>query len=143
MCCLKVVLIVSLILSLLNIAGAQNELDVIKNNWLFFNDAPNSMYRHLTGEAYKMLESRVEKINHIQTPTDWLNRQALVKKTLWEILGGMPEKTNLNAKITGTVKKKDYTVENIIYESMPGFYVTASLFIPDNVKKPAPAILFC
>ncbi len=33
--------------------------------------------------------------------------------------------------------------ENIIYESLPGFYVTASLFIPDKVKKPAPAILFC
>src|SRR5690606_11185890 len=30
-----------------------------------------------------------------------------------------------------------------IYESLPGFYVTASLFIPDKIQKPAPAILLC
>lgn len=40
-------------------------------------------------------------------------------------------------------KKDGYSVENIIYESLPGYYVTASLFIPDKVKRPAPAILFC
>ena len=36
-------------------------------------------------------------------------------------------------------------VENIIYESQPGFYVTSSLFIPDNLKKgsKAPAIIYC
>jgi hypothetical protein len=62
---------------------------------------------------------------------------------MWEILGPFPEKTPLNAKITGIVRENGYRIENVIYESLPGFYVTASLFIPDNVKKPAPAILFC
>ena len=41
------------------------------------------------------------------------------------------------------IRKNGYRVENIIYESLPGFYVTASLFIPSNIRKPAPAILFC
>ena len=58
-------------------------------------------------------------------------------------MGHSRTRTPLNAKITGTVKKNGYRVENIIYESLPGFYVTASLFIPANIKKPAPAILFC
>ena len=121
----------------------QNDLDVIRNYWLFYSDAPNSLYHYLTGEAYKMLESRAEGVKRLQTVNDWQKRQTSVRKTLWDIIGPFPEKTGLNAKITGTVQKNGYKVENIIYESLPGFYVTASLFIPDNVKTPAPAILFC
>lgn len=124
-------------------SSAQNELDVIKNSWQIYNNAPNSLYNHLTAEAFEMLKTRAEKVSQINTINGWTQRQSIVRKKLWDVLGGIPEKTNLNAKITGTVKKKDYTVENIIYESLPGFYVTASLFIPDNMKKPAPAILFC
>ena len=90
-----------------------------------------------------MLDTRAVKISQINTKDELLQRQAEVRQTMWEILGPFPEKTPLNAKITGTVKKKGYRIENVIYESLPGFYVTASLFIPENVKKPAPAILFC
>ena len=125
------------------IVNGQNELDVIRNNWLQYSDAPNSFYHFLGNEAYKMLESRAGKVAQISTREELLQRQADVRKTMWEIIGPFPEKCSLNAKITGTVKKDGYRVENIIYESLPGFYVTASLFIPSNVKKPAPAILFC
>ncbi|HOX75222.1 MAG TPA: alpha/beta hydrolase family protein, partial [Bacteroidales bacterium] len=121
----------------------KDELNVLTNNWLQYSDAPNSLYHHLTGEAYLMLERRVEKINQLQDINDWKNRQKEVRQILWEIIGPFPEKTPLNAKITGTVKKDGYKVENIIYESLPGFYVTSSLFIPDKRQKRAPAILFC
>ena len=124
-------------------AQKQNDLDVIRNYWLLYTDAPNSLYQYLTGEAYKMLESRAKRVKQIQTVNEWQKRQTSVRQTLWNLIGSFPEKTSLNAKITGTLKKNGYKVENIIYESLPGFYVTASLFIPDNVKTPAPAILFC
>jgi hypothetical protein len=123
--------------------NAQEELDVIRNNWLQYTDAPNSFYHFLTGEAFKLLDLRTEKISQIKTKDELLLRQAEVRQTMWEILGPFPEKTPLNAKITGIVRKNGYRIENIIYESLPGFYVTASLFIPANIKKPSPAILFC
>lgn len=122
---------------------AQTELDVIRNNWLQYSDAPNSLYHFLTGDAFKMLGSRADKISQIKTQGEMLKRQEEVRQSIWKILGPFPEKTPLNAKITGTFNKAGYHVENIIYESQPGFYVTASLFIPDNIQKPAPAILFC
>jgi hypothetical protein len=141
---IKFIFIPTLVIFLTNNkVNAQNELDVIRNNWLQYTDAPNSLYYHLTGEAYKMLELRAAKIAQIKTKIELLQRQAEVRQTMWEILGPFPEKTPLNAKITDTVKKNGYRIENVIYESLPGFYVTASLFIPENVKKPAPAILFC
>jgi dienelactone hydrolase len=126
-----------------NSAKAQKELDVIRNNWLQYTDAPNSLYHFLTGEAFKLLDYRAEKVAKLKTKDDLLKRQAELKKAMWKDIGSFPEKTPLNAKITNSFKKDGYQVENIIYESFPGFYVTASLFIPDNVKKPAPAILFC
>jgi hypothetical protein len=110
--------------------NAQNELDVIRNNWLQYSDAPNSFYHFLTSEAFELFESRASKISQIKTNDEMLERQAEVRQTMWEILGPFPEKTPLNAKITSTFKKNGYRVENVIYESLPGFYVTASLLFP-------------
>ncbi|MDQ1296306.1 MAG: hypothetical protein QG611_284, partial [Bacteroidota bacterium] len=125
------------------IAQKQNDFDVLRNYWLSHNDAPNSLYHHLTRDSYKLLETRAENIKKLITVDDWKQRQADIRQTLWNILGPFPEKTPLNAKTTRAFNKNGYKVENIIYESLPGFYVTASLFIPDRIKKPAPAILFC
>ena len=134
------------LLFLPNPISAQENLDVLKlrnMNWLKYIDAPNSLYHHLTGEAYDLLEQRLEEKSNLKTLSDWQERQDKIRQTLWEIAGPFPEKTPLNAKITGKVKKDGYMVENVIYESLPGFYVTASLFLPDKIKKSAPAILFC
>jgi hypothetical protein len=140
---ITVLLLALLILNNRVNAQNQDDLDVLRNNWLLYSDAPNYLYHHLTGEAYKMLEKRAENVSQILNIDDWQKRQIIIRQKLWDILGAFPEKTPLNAKITGTVKKNGYKVQNIIYESLPGFYVTASLFIPDKVNKPAPAILFC
>ena len=88
------------------IMSAQNELDVIRNSWLQYTDAPNSFYHYLTGEAFKMLGSREEVIAQIKTKDDLLKRQQEVRKTMWEILGPFPEKTPLNARITSTYQEK-------------------------------------
>lgn len=60
------------------------------------------------------------------------------------IAGSFPERGNLNAKILGSVKGTGYTIEKIMFESLPGRYVTANLYIPDNGQKKHPASLeFC
>ncbi|MSU65789.1 MAG: xylan esterase [Opitutus sp.] len=122
---------------------ARNELDVIRNNWLQHSDAGNALYHFLAGEAFKLLDARAGQVARIRTKGDLQQRQLELRQTMWDVVGSFPEKTPLNPKITGTVKKSGYRVENVIYESLPRFYVTASLFIPDNVRPPAPAILFC
>jgi cephalosporin-C deacetylase-like acetyl esterase len=51
------------------------------------------------------------------------------------------ERTPLNVKRTGRLDRGDYRVEKLIYESLPGFYVTASLYIPRSGRPPYPAVL--
>lgn len=56
-----------------------------------------------------------------------------VREKIAKSFAPMPtEKTPLNAKITGTLDRDAYTVEKIIFESRPNFFVTANLYLPKN-----------
>jgi hypothetical protein len=126
---------------------AQDELNVIRgnssnNHWIHFSDAPNALYHHLAGEAYELLEKRNESIAGLQSPGQWQQRQEEIRQTLQEILGTFPDRTPLNPQITRTIQRDGYHIEHIIFESQPEFYVTSSLYIPDDLSEPAPAILY-
>jgi len=123
--------------------NAQSDYNVLNNT--AFGDANNSTYHYLMDQAFSMLDKRDAKIIKIKTLHEWQDRQKFIRKTLIKVLSPFPEKTPLNAKITGIVRKDNFRVENIIFESMPGFYVTSSLFIPNGIKKSnkAPAVIYC
>jgi cephalosporin-C deacetylase-like acetyl esterase len=59
------------------------------------------------------------------------------------LLGAMPVKTPLNAQVTGRIRRIDYDIEKVIYESRPGHHITSNLYLPSG-KGPFPAVLiFC
>lgn len=124
---------------------AQNELSVVQDSWLKYSDAPNSLYHYLTGQAFDLLKERKDTVSRLNTLSDWQQRQSLIKKTLIDIVGTFPMKTPLNAKITSIIKKEGFTIENIVYESQPRFYVSSSMFIPEGHKKKGklPVIIYC
>lgn len=123
-------------------AYAQDEDLSVLTGWMRWSDAPNMLYHHLSNEAFQLLEDRASKVKNLKTEAQWLRRQDEVRNKLMQIVGPFPEKTPLNPKITGIIQKDGYRMEKVIYESMPNFYVTASLFIPDGLKGKTPAILY-
>lgn len=42
----------------------------------------------------------------------------------------LPEKTPLNAEVTGKITHEDYTVEKVKFEAYPGYFVTGNLYKP-------------
>ncbi|MFP6584509.1 MAG: prolyl oligopeptidase family serine peptidase [Candidatus Hydrogenedentota bacterium] len=64
-----------------------------------------------------------------------------VRSKIQQCLGPWPETTPLNARITSSFKRDTYIVENIIFESRPGFLVTANLYIPTNKPHPLPGVI--
>lgn len=66
-----------------------------------------------------------------------LRRRLLVSNGLWP----MPSKAPLQAVIHGKVEREDYTVEKVYFPSMPGHFVTGSLYRPKNAATKAPAVL--
>ncbi len=110
--------------------------------WQFYTDSENAVYKSSCHLAFKQLQERKEIMAQLQTKNDHLLRQETVKKKLLQLVGPLPEKTPLNARVTGVIQKEDYTVEKLIYESLPGYYVTAALFLPKNLKGMAPAVIY-
>ncbi len=55
--------------------------------------------------------------------------------------GPEPEKTPLNPRITGVVERDSYKIEKVIFESRPGFLVTANLYLPKGRKFPLPGVV--
>ncbi|MGE0759252.1 MAG: alpha/beta hydrolase family protein [Pirellulaceae bacterium] len=55
--------------------------------------------------------------------------------------GPEPERTPLNARVTGIVERDAYTIEKVIFESRPDFPVTANLYVPRDRSKPLPGVV--
>jgi dienelactone hydrolase/pimeloyl-ACP methyl ester carboxylesterase len=66
---------------------------------------------------------------------------ASVRKKIRESFGPNPERTPLNARITGTVERDTYNIEKVIFESRPGFLVTGNLYLPQGRKFPLPGVV--
>ena len=135
--------ILSLISTHPSVLIAQNEdLSVLKN-WHKYSDKENALYQHIAEESYQHLSKRAVAVSHLSSQNDWENRQKSVREKLMKIVGPFPEKTPLNPKITETLVKDSYKIEKLYFESQPDFYVTACLFIPDNLKGKTAAVIYC
>ncbi len=111
------------------------------HQWIRWNNPGSLLINHVIKQAFDYYEKRDGEIAKLKTEDDWHSRQKWVKSKLLEIVGPFPKKTPLHPRITGVLQKEGYRVEKIIYESMPDFYVTGCLFIPDGIKGKVPAIL--
>jgi cephalosporin-C deacetylase-like acetyl esterase len=83
--------------------------------------------------AQQQVHERAEAIGKIHTVAQAEERKKLVRKTLLEDIGGLPDYSGpLNARITGQIRTDSYIIEKVIYESLPGFYVTANVYRPNT-----------
>ncbi len=120
-----------------NISAQQENLDVL-SRWVEWSDGGTMLVRHLNRQAFAYLDVRDSEVARLRTRADWVKRQQKVRDILMETIGPFPEKTPLNARVTGIVQKDGFRIEKVIYESIPGLYVTAAMFIPDGGEtKPA------
>ena len=49
-----------------------------------------------------------------------------------------PARGDLRAVVTGKLEKDDFVVEKLHFQSLPGLYVTANLYLPKQIAKPLP-----
>lgn len=64
-----------------------------------------------------------------------------VRERIRQSFGGWPERTPLNARITRRTERETYFIENVIFESRPGFPVTANLYVPKGRAFPLPGVV--
>lgn len=123
-----------------DVINEEENLNVL-HDWIRWNNPGSLLINHLLDQAYSYYKLRDKEIASLKTVDDWLKRQAWVKSKLIQIVGPFPEKTPLNPKITGIVRKEGYRIEKLLFEAMPGCFVTGCLFVPDTINGKAPAVL--
>ena len=81
--------------------------------------------------AQQQLSDREAAISRIHTLSEAKERQAWVRAKILELLPGLPDYNGpLNARVTGRIERSRYSVEKVVFESLPEFYVTADLYLP-------------
>lgn len=91
-----------------------------------------SLNKDLDTLAAQETAARRAKVDAITTKAAAEARQREVRATMLRLLGPLPERTPLNAKIMGSTQLEGFRVDRLLYESQPKFYVTALLYVPDR-----------
>ena len=122
-------LVCALLLPVLPAAAADDDLTVLPR--AAGGVAPEAMMNaYLKRAANAALDRRDADYEKLQTVAQLEAWQRSRRAAFLTALGGFPERTPLNARVTGELKFDDYRVEKIIFESQPGFFVTATLYLP-------------
>jgi hypothetical protein len=101
---------------------------------------PYLMYQ--TDMAWRQDEHRRKQWENIRTEQDLLTLQNSMRERLLSMLGGLPaQKTPLNSRVTGQIQMDGFHIEKLIFESLPGVYVTALVYVPDDGPRKHPAVL--
>jgi hypothetical protein len=79
-----------------------------------------------------------------KTRADWEKARPELRRQFLDMLGlwPLPPRTDLHATVTGKVEMERFTVENLHFQSSPGLYVTANLYVPKKLEGKAPAVLY-
>jgi dienelactone hydrolase len=99
------------------------------------------LLRELNAMAQQQLDRRAATIAAIEDASAAARRQAEVRQTVLTLIGGLPDFDGpLNASVTRTTKRDGFSIDHVLFESLPGYYVTANLYRPDQPGR-HPAVL--
>jgi len=75
---------------------------------------------------------------------DWKTQRGRVRRTLWRLLGDLPERpAGPNVRTLRKEQREGFVLEKFEFDNEAGATVPGYLCIPEGLKSPAPAILYC
>lgn len=113
--------------------------------WIFAqsdNSARQKLIAILNTQANVQLAEREKAVAKVQTRVDAEKRKDRVRRKILDLIGGLPaHPSSITAKDFGTLSRDGFRIEKLAYESLPGFWVTANLYVPATGSGPFPAVL--
>jgi cephalosporin-C deacetylase-like acetyl esterase len=79
--------------------------------------------------------TRAAAVAAVHTRAQAEARQAKVRAQILSLIGSLPQRTPLDIKFLGDTQADGFHIRKVLFESQPGFFVTALLYVPDG---PAP-----
>jgi len=98
-----------------------------------------------TNQLKQLAAAMTERcLTHIGSAADWQREVPERRRQLADMLGlePLPERTPLHAEVTGTLEQPAFRIEKLVFQSSPGLYVTGNFYVPKDVSRSAPTILY-
>ena len=113
-------------------------------------DLTDQLPHHLRGMAEQAFaREEAEKQAAFADKAAFEARRQRMRRHFCEMIGGLDlPKTPLNTRLTGVLVRPAYEVRKLVFESRPGFHVTANLYVPRDANgiprdaEKLPAVLF-
>ncbi len=107
-----------------------------------YYDVSDQMIDDLRRRAEVHFRRQEQERAAISTVAQFEEARRQTRERFLDSIGGLPdERGPLHAQRTGVIDRDGYTIEKIVYQSLPGFHVTANLYVPNGLTEKAPAIL--
>jgi dienelactone hydrolase len=135
---LKKLLITVFVLWLAITSGAQNLYKVM--DW----KTEYTLRSYLLQSMHKQYDLRRDALSDaMESPDNLIAYREECRRKYLGLLGEIPEKTPLNAQVTGRITRYGYSIEKVVYESRPGHHVTSDFYLPDGNGPFPAALMFC
>ena len=107
---------------------------------------PLNRFTRMVHEFYEQQIARATALNEkrkaaVQSKADAEAYVEFVRQQIQQSFGPFPERTPLKPRGSGIVDRDAYTIEKVVFESRPEFFVTGNLYIPKGKPFPRPAVV--
>ncbi len=106
--------------------------------------APTTLPTYLLQQVHTQYEPRrAELANALGSAAGTQAYRDSARARFRRVLGPLPTRTPLRARVVGKVPQTGFRIEKIIYESTPHHHVTANLYVPEGAGRRPAVLLFC
>jgi dienelactone hydrolase len=100
------------------------------------------LHQQLLKLAARQEEKRRARFAAVRSKAELEALQTALRQSFLRLLDGLPDSTGAPpVRKTGQIDADDYVVEKLVYESFPGYFVSALLYKPKQIASPLPAVL--
>jgi dienelactone hydrolase len=124
---------------LLSLASAGNSLGADELPAL--NRFPRMMQEWLVGQVAAVERAGDERRAAVKNAADAEAYVQSVRERIRLCFGPEPERAPLNARVTARIERGTHVIENVVFESRPGFLVTANLYLPASIEGKIPGVI--
>ena len=103
---------------------------------------PNMLHEYMTQRVKTVNQERLERLAKVKTRKQAKQYCLSVQRKIRSCFAPFPLKTPLNIQIVKERACDGYTLQNILFESRPGYLVSGNFYIPDGNTK-VPVVLSC
>lgn len=107
-------------------------------------DLRDMLRRHCVTRSLECMGKAAVRRKNAANPNEFGKYRQDIKNAVQAFYGTLPAGKNAtppNARLISSFDKDGYRIENVLFDSFPGWEVNATVYVPTNYKPPFPAVI--